>query len=131
MTDKLKELVSSSDIPEIQKNILNGFIERANLQHSLNRELRLLVEQVASEKKLSEIILSTDDVIIYTVKGHDEWSVKYPYRSIYLKGGKWHRTNTVSPNLEVAFLIYLEYKYLGAGSQFSNFAMKMLEITID
>lgn len=131
-TDKLKEFVASSDLPPIQKNVMIGFIERAKQDNERRREDRLLIEHVANEKKLSEIIFSTDEVKIYTVRGKDEWDIKYPYRSIYVsEKGKWERTTTVSPSLDLAYLVYLEHKHLGLNSQFVQFATKMLEINLD
>lgn len=131
-TDKIKELVNGSDLPEIQKNILNGFVDRAKDEDERKQEDRQLIEQVTRENKLSEVILSTDEVKIFTVSGKDEWDTKYPYRSIYLsKKGTWERTNTVSPTLDTAFLVYLEHKHLDANSRFVDFALKMLEIKID
>lgn len=125
ITEKIKELVNNSDLLQIQKSMMNGFIDRAKDEQEREREDRQLIEQVANEKKLSEVILSTDEVKIYTVRGKDE----YPFRSIYLgKKGTWERTNTVSPNLDLAYLVYLQYKHLSLNSQFVDFAMKMLEI---
>jgi hypothetical protein len=51
---------------------MNGFIDRAKDEQERKREDRQLIEQVANEKKLSEVILSTDEVKIYTVSGKDE-----------------------------------------------------------
>lgn len=128
-TEKIKELINNSEFSQIHKNVFNGFIDRAKDEQDRKQEDRKLIEQVANEKKLSEVILSTDEVKVYTVSGKDEWDVKYPYRSIYLsKKGTWERSNTVSPNLDLAFLIYLQYKHLGLNSQFVDFSMKMLEI---
>ena len=128
-TEKFKEFVNNSELPQIQKNVMNGFIDRAKDEQERKREDRQLIEQVANEKKLSEVILSTDEVKIYTVSGKDEWDIKYPFRIIYLgKKGTWERTNTVSPSFDLAFLVYLQYKHLGLNSQFVDFAMKMLEI---
>ena len=131
-TNRLKVIVDNADLPQHQKNVMNGFIDRAKDEQERKREDRQLIEQVANEKKLLEVILSTDEVKIYTVSGKDEWDVKYPFRSIYLgKKGTWERSNTVSPNLDLAYLVYLQYKYLGLNSQFVDFAMKMLEIPND
>lgn len=130
-TEIIKEFVNNSELPQLQKNVMNGFIDRAKDEQERKREDRQLIEQVANEKKLSEVILSTDEVKIYTVRGEDEWDIEYPYRSIYLskKGTwEWERTNTVSPTFDLAFLVYLQYKHLGSNSQFVDFAMKMLEI---
>jgi hypothetical protein len=128
-TEKIKELVNNSDLLQIQKSRMNGFIDKVKDEQERKHEDRQLIEQVANEKKLSEVILSTDEVKIYTVRGKDEWDIKYPFRSIYLgKKGTWERTNIVSPNLDLAYLVYLQYKHLSLNSQFVDFAMKMLEI---
>ena len=131
-TDKLKEFVSNSELPQMQKNVMIGFINRAEQKQNEISEDKNLIEKVANEKKLSEIILSTDEVKIYTVYGKEDWDVKYPYRSIYKNSeGNWRRCDTVSPNLDLAYLVYLEKKHLGLNSQFVQFATKMLEIKID
>jgi hypothetical protein len=131
-TERLERLIESDkDSNQLQKNILKGFILRAKDNETERQEVKTLVEQVANEKKLSEVVVSTDEVIIYTVYGKDEWDIKYPFRSIYLKDGKWNRTSTVSPSLDTAFLVYLSYKYQGGNSQFADFALKMLDIKIE
>lgn len=131
-TDKLKEFVNSSELPQFQKNAMNGFIDRAKERQEQNREDGQLIEQVAHEKNLSEVIFSNDEVKIYRVSGNNEWDIKYPYRSIYVGSrGAWERSNTVSPNLDLAFLVYLQHKYLGYNSQFVDFAIKMLGIELE
>ncbi len=133
-TEKLKELIDNSDSNQLQKNVMIGFIDRAKENESLRREYRKLIEEVGDVKNLHEIVLSNDEVKIYTVqaKDKDDWDTKYPYRSIFKNNeGRWQRTCTVSPSLDVAYLVYLEKKYLGLNSQFSNFAIKMLEIKLE
>jgi hypothetical protein len=131
-TEKIKELVNNSELPEIIKINLNGFIDRAKEEQERKYEDRLLIEQVANEKKLSEVILSTDEVKIYTVSIKSEWHIEYPFRIIYLgNDGTWQIINTIYPNLDLAYLGYMQYKYLGLNSQFVDFAMKMLEIPKD
>ena len=96
-TEKIKELVNNSELPQLQKNVMNGFIDRAKDEQKRKREDRQLIEQVANEKKLSEVVLSTDEVKIYTVSGKDEWDIKYPFRSIYVgKKGTWERSQSSS-----------------------------------
>lgn len=131
---KLEDLINGSDMNQLQKNVSLGFVSRAKESEEQRRNLRKLVEETANEKNLNEIILSTDEVIIYTVlprRTGDEWDIKYPFRSIYFKDEKWQRVNTISPTLDTAFLCYLEYKYLDANSRFTDFALKMLEIKIE
>lgn len=131
--NRIKEIIKSSDSPELQKNVMIGFVERAKLDLDKIRKDRKLIEQVAKENNISEIILSTDDVKIYTVSGNfDEWRIKYPYRTIYLnENGAWRSIHTVAQTFDEAYLIYLEHKYLGLNSQFSFFAAKMLGIAKD
>lgn len=130
-TEKIKDFISKTDLSQIQKNVMCGFIDRAKDKQEFERENRRLIEQVSLSHNVSEVILSTDEVKIYTVRGKDDWDIKYPFRSIFIKDGKWQRSNTVSPSLDVAFLVYLEGKYLGYNSRFNDFAIKMLEIKID
>lgn len=128
-TEKIKELVINSDLPHFQKSIMNGFIDRAKDGQERIIEDRRLIKQVSNVNNLSEVILSTDEVKIYTVSGKDECDVKYPFRCIYIdKNGTWQRCNDVSPTLDLAFLVYLQHKHLGLNNQFVYFAMKMLEI---
>ncbi len=130
-TEKLKELVANSDLPQMQKNIIQGFVHRAESSELKQDSDRKLIELIANEKKLCEVVLSTDDVKIYTIIGRDDWDVKYPYRSIVMnKDGKWDRVCTVSPTLDTAILVYLNHKHLGLNSQFVDFALKMLEIKL-
>lgn len=128
---KLEDLINGSDMNQLQKNSSLGFVSRAKETEEQRGNVRQLVEETANEKKLNGIVLSTDEVIIYTVFGKDGWDIKYPFRSIYFDGKKWQRLNTVSPTLDTAFLCYLESKYLDANSRFTNFALKMLEIKIE
>jgi hypothetical protein len=133
-TDKLKELINNSDSNQVHKNIMIGFIDRVNETESKYREDRKLIEEVGGVKHLDEVILSNDDVKIYTVtpSEKDERETKYHYRSIVKnKDGKWTRSCTVSPTFDIAYLVYLENKHIGLNSQFSEFAMKMLVINIE
>ena len=128
---KIKQFIDSSELPKLQKNVMNGFIDRAKESQEKRRSDVALIEEIA-RRKLLEVILSTDELKIYTVSGKDEWDIKYPFRSIYInKKGEWDNVTTVSPTLDLAFLTYLQYKHLGLNSEFANFAMKMLEIPDD
>jgi hypothetical protein len=127
--ETLKELLTQSELPPMQKSALNGFLERAKQDREKHNVDINLIHAVSNNKNIHEIVLSNDDVKIYTVYGTEEWDTKYPYRSIYLsKKGVWQRSTTVSPSFDIAFLVYLQYKHLGDNSQFVDFAMKMLEM---
>lgn len=131
-TEELKEIIKHSDMSNIQKDVTIDIISRFKQIEDKRASDRLLIEQVANEKKLEEILYSSDEVKIYSIIGNNNWDIKYPIRIIFLnKKGTWERSNTVSPNFEIAFLIYMENKHLGYNSQFVNFALKMLEIKID
>ncbi len=131
ITKKLIDHINNTELLQLQKNVLIGLIKQAEERQEKLRADRELIAKIANEKKLSEILLSNDEVKIYSVYGKDEWDVKYPVRSIFLnKKGVWERSGTVSPNFDVAFLIYLENKHLGANSKFVDFALKMLEIKL-
>lgn len=131
-TEKLKELVNNSDKPQMQKNVMIGLITRAEQEENAKQETRQLIEQVTNRNNISEIIISTNEVKIYTVNGKDDWDIKYPYRSIFVnKKGVWERATTVSPSLDIAYLIYLQHKHIGINSQFADFAIKMLDINIE
>lgn len=133
-TQKLKDLVETSDMVQFQKNMTIGLLSRIEEQETKKIEDRLLIEKVANEKKTFKILYSSDEVKIYSIlHGKDDWDVKYPVRSIFLnsKKGIWERVCTVSPSFDTAFLNYLENKYLGSNSRFTDFALKMLEIKIE
>jgi hypothetical protein len=128
---KLEDLINSSDMSQLHKNVSLGFVARAKENEEGRRKIRDLVEEIANEKNLDEIILSTEEVIIYTIRPRikgDEWDMKYPFRSIYFNGEKWCRVHIVSSSLDEAMLTYLGEKYQGGNSQFAGFALKMLEI---
>jgi len=131
-TTKLEELIENSDFDRRSKNILIGFIDVANQERTKRLKDRDLIEKVYGLKNISDIVLSNDDVKIFTVSQHskDQWDIKYPFRSIFFKDGKWFRTHIVSPCLDTAFLVYLGEKHQDGNSQFSEFAIKMLEINI-
>lgn len=131
--DKLQELINDSDMNQMQKNISLGFISRAEERENKRAEARDLIEKVYSKCTVEDIPVITDEVIIFKIVGkkEDEWDTRYPYRSIYFKDGKWNRVHVISPSLDVAFLVYLGEKYQGSNSQFSDFALKMLEIKIE
>jgi len=133
MKNKIVDLIENSDLPRIKKSISIGIIERAIEKERIYNEDRELVKSVMYDKgKLNEIVISTDEVKIYTVSSTDEWDIKYPYRSIYKDAdGVWRIVNTVSPTLDLAFITYLEYKHLNSTSNFTNFAIKMLEIKLE
>ena len=130
--DKLSELVNNCELSQLQKNLMLGFIQNAMEAKNKNSIDRKLIEEKAGINNISEVLLSNDDVKIYKVRGKETWEVKYPYRSIYCdKKGVWRSTNMVSPSFDVAFIVYLEAKYLDSNSRFSDFALKMLEIKIE
>lgn len=128
----LKELITNSNVDRLLKLSMLGFVTRAAADEKLNREAREMVIEIGREKKINDIVLSSDDLIIYTVYGDGEWEKKYPYRSIFKdEKGIWRQCSTVSQSFDLAFLVYLQNKYLGDNSQFVDFAAKMLEIKIE
>lgn len=127
--EQLQRLVDQSDLSGIPKNVMTGFLERSHEAFQRSQQDRELIEAVAREKRVEEVVVSTDEVKIYTVGGNHRWSVNYPYRSIFRdQNGTWKNGSSVSPTLEIAFLDYLQTKYLGMNSQFAQFAVKMLGI---
>jgi hypothetical protein len=128
--ENLTTVIEKSDFPFLTKSAMKGFIYRANQYQEKIGDDRALIGNV-SRCKVNQILLSTDEVKIYTISGNDEWDIKYPFRSIYFKDGQWLRVDIVSPTLDVAMLNYLQYKQLGANNDFANFAIKMLEIKVD
>ena len=128
--ENIKRLITESNNNTLFKTIANKYIdgvEEMLSTRSLNREL---VETVATEKHLLNILYASDEVIFYTVYGNDEWSIKYPVRSIYKNDkGNWERCATVAPTMDTAYLVYLEDKQKARG--FADFALKMLDIKLE
>ena len=126
----IKQLIEESDSNTLFKTLANRYIDGVEdmlSTRSLNREL---VETVAREKHLLDILYASDEVIFYTVYGKDEWSIKYPVRSIYKNDkGNWERCATVAPTMDTAYLVYLEDKQKARG--FADFALKMLDIKLE
>lgn len=129
MIDKIKELIDKSNLNRLQKSVAKGIVDRANEYEETEIKNRNLIEQVSGEK-VSEIVLSTDWVKIYTVRGRDDFDRKNPFRSIFLSEDGWKRNPEVSPDLNSAYLSYLGNKHLGPNNQFSIFGMKMLGINL-
>ena len=131
-TEKLNSLVENSDLNRLQKTVTLGFIHRSLEKDDKESKDRELIREVGKCKNLSEVILSTDEVKIYSVSHNgDEWDSKYPFRCIYKKDDKWLRIPVVSPTFEVAFLNYMETKHIGGNSDFTSFACKMLDIDLN
>ena len=129
ITDKIIALIESSDMMPTRKLIAKSKIEQITELEQKRKEDRDLIEKIADEKKISEIVFSNTDVKIYTVFSNREWDIKNPYRIIYKnEGGAWRKCNTILPSLDLAYLTYLEHKHIGLNSQFAKFAAKMLEI---
>ena len=127
--EKIIELINQSELPPLQKNIFIGFIKRKTEEHQKHIEDKRLIEKVCNEKNVSEILLSNEDVKIYTISGKDEWDKKYPYRVMFYHNRQWTRCNTVSDNFDQAFLLYLECKHLQSRRySFTEFCNKILGI---
>lgn len=129
----LLNLIEKSDVNQTQKLLAKGFVKGAQEIRDKSREDVNLIRSLSENKIVEDVVLSTDEVKIYKIlskKGDDQWDIKYPYRAIYFsqKSNKWYRIANISPSFDVAFLYYLQYKYLDANSQFADFASKMLEI---
>jgi hypothetical protein len=129
--NKITELIDNSELPRFQKLIAKGFIQRNLEAEQKASETLALIKEVGKEKNINEVLLSSDEVKIYSVSGKGEWEIKYPIRSIYKKDDKWVRNSVVSPDFDTAYLSYLQHKHLGANSDFSFFAMKMLGIELE
>lgn len=126
----IRNLIAFSNWPALQKAATLGFIDRMDEAERKRQEDRLLIEEIGKVDNISEVILSTDDMKIFSVRPSKlGWDEKYPYRSIYRDEKlAWNRVGTVSPSFEIAFLVCLQHKQLGANSQFAEFAVKMLNI---
>ena len=126
----IKQLIEESNHTSLFKTIANKYIDGTEDLLSIKRKNRELIETVAREKHLLDILYASDEVIFYTVYGSDEWSIKYPVRSIYKNDkGNWERCATVAPTMDTAYLVYLENKQNAIG--FADFALKMLDIKLE
>ena len=126
----IKQVIEESNHTSLVKTLANKYIDSTEYVLSIERKNRELVETVATEKHLLNILYASDEVIFYTVYGNDEWSIKYPVRSIYRNDkGNWERCATVAPTMDTAYLVYLENKQNARG--FADFALKMLDIKLD
>ena len=126
----IKQVIEESNHTSLFKTIANKYIDGTEDLLSIKRKNRELVETVAREKHLLDILYASDEVIFYTVYGNDEWSIKYPVRSIYKNDkGNWERCATVAPTMDTAYLVYLENKQDARG--FADFALKMLDIKLE
>jgi hypothetical protein len=130
-----KAIDSTVVLSELQKKIFKGFVERNREAEQKASDIRSLVSDVSSDR-VDEIILSNEDVIVYTVMEDpkNDWSKQYPYRYIYrynkdTKDNKWIRCLTVSKTFDEAYLDYLGVSKLGTqgGGYFKDFALKMLK----
>lgn len=127
--EKINELIESSDNSEIHKSIMKGVVMREENRQESHRDDMNLIEKFAGSARVSEILLSNEDVKIFKVYGRDEWDIKYPYRSIFRVGeDNWRLIHTVASSFDIAFLYYLENRHLGSNSNFTQFATKMLNI---
>ena len=54
-TEKIKEFVYNSELPQLQKNVMNGFIDRAKEEQERQREDRQLIERVANERNYQKL----------------------------------------------------------------------------
>jgi hypothetical protein len=124
----IKQLVENTELPTLQKNNIRGFLERSNEADEKKKQDIDLIEQIDKRGRLLEIYLSNEEVKIYTTIGRTDLEKQFPFSILLYKDNKWHRLSRVSSSFDIAFLIYLENKYLGDGYGFSHFAAKMLEI---
>ena len=130
-TDKLKSLIETSELNQMQKNIHLGFVARAEDYENNNAEVRELIKIITNEKKSFGVVLSSDEIKMYEVlNSNDEWDIKYPFRCIYFDGKNWKGLNTICDTKDNCYLMYIGEKYLGGNNQFGDFAMKMLEIKV-
>jgi len=127
-----KELVQSSDWSENKKLLINNAIDRAiDNVVKVNTDGDFIKSLIDKSICIDKIILSTDDVKIFTVVNDSEWNAKWPYRFVYFSkyDNEWVSGHEQYANLEDAFLAFLEQKHLQTfNSSFVVFAKRMLRI---
>lgn len=64
ITERIKAFVNNSELSQLQKTVMNGFIDRAKEEREREHENIQLIVQVANEKKPFEVIISTDERFI-------------------------------------------------------------------
>lgn len=134
--DQLKQSilsVSDDQLDQRQKNQLQQIIEESQKRSEEENKLLEILDKIeyhAFNLKIKEILFHNDEVIFYSVTSRNSHDQQYPYRFIYKKDDKWLRSIHISNNFENLFLQFLETKYLGLNSQFTQFAIKMLKADI-
>jgi hypothetical protein len=128
-------IIEKSDLNQVQKNVSKGIINRLYSINEKEKIAREIVEKLTKEKYF-EVVLQTEDVIIYKISdSKSDWDKKYPYRFVYKTFNSDHKefffvnSSIVSPTIDIAYISYLEHKYLNPNSHFTVFAMKMLNIS--
>lgn len=130
MIEDLKQLIDCSTFPTVQKRNLNRFVDKSV---EYNNKFKNLIYLIGATNKRDdifpdEIILSTDDVVIYTVEENskDKNTIECPYRFIYKVENNWKTSNVICPDFQICYLSYLQEKHLGQSSDFVYFVNKML-----
>ncbi len=134
MIHTIEQLINNSELTQLQKSMLIGSIKRNNAINDKMQDDITLIKNVSSNVRINKVILSTDEVKIYTVYSVDsdsnDWDVKYPFRMITCKNQHWNRHAVCSPSLDLIYLSYLQYKYLNDEPGFVKFVSKMLDMPI-
>lgn len=135
LKEVILEAIDNSTMKNQQKLRAKGFINTLVLEESKRNHVLSLIVKIAKVKdyEINDIIVSNDEVIIYTIKGRsDIWDKKYPYRLIFKNDNNdWERCSIVSPSLDVAMLSYLQTKHLSDNRDFVEFSCKILNIPIE
>lgn len=74
----VKNVISKSELTNIQKISINRFMDLSEENAIKKDEDKKLIKEIANENNIYEVILSTEEVKIYTVNGKSEWDIKYP-----------------------------------------------------
>lgn len=125
------DLVHGSSLIQFRKNKWIKFLQDAAAKYEQHQENIKLIEGLDKYETVKEIILSKEDVIIYTVveKADDDWNIKNPFRCVYINSyGTWTRCDRVCDSFDSMYMHYLQYKHVGANSDFAYLVMKMLDI---
>ena len=128
--ENILKLIEESDDSQFFKMRMKSFVDKANDEIKKHDDDIELIKSVGYVREMFEIVLNSDEFKIYKIiNSRHETDKKYPYRLIYLDDKKqWRNCNTASESIDFSLLLYLEYKYTGMNSQFSEFATRMLKM---
>lgn len=126
ISETVTNIVSvSKELNPMQKNHFRGMLNNAVADRLKNDEANDIINSVDKSVKVSEIVLHTDEVIIYKTYDKD-----YPFGGVFYKDEKWNRLSNISDTFDKLILVYLSIKYSGR-SESTYYVAKLLDMPMD